>query len=357
MVFAAIDNAGNKGMWTKQIKARMTAHAKVLEKVLKSLEVKGRVVQIKDVNHPQRKVYMVKGLTPSVESTGGAWYTEGNLDKVLLMTVSDAIELFVAEKSWNKVESASLTNNSKRKTPHDGFDIKGKSKSVSIYEDQLRSISPEMKHKSKTRGALSVKYNPHHAGYQGYPTLADISNHLITSKLTAALPTTAVAQLLQTMIYDDRLFPMRRSIRGGETSDDEEGDTITMYRCFKTFPDVQKRCQALMRVSDKSASEARQALPRWMELEDIGRGGASEVPCLTCPAFDLCGDGGPVNVVTCPYFDEWYVQAAKADEEGGEPWAGGVDLIKRGEAKKVKRQRTLADAEIKVEPPKVLEIT
>ena len=356
MVFASIDNAGNKGMWTKQIKARMTAHAKVLEKVLKSLEIKGRVVQIKDVNHPQRKVYMVKGLTPSVESTGGAWYTEGNLDKVLLMTVSDAIELFVAEKSWNRIESASVAANNKRKTPHDGFDIKGKSKSVSIYEDQPRSISPELKHKSKAPRASSVKFSPHPAGYQGYPTLGDISNHLTTSKLTAVLPTTAVAQLLQTMIYDDRLFPMHRPIRGEEVPDDEASDMITMYRCFKTFPDVQKRCQALMRLSDKNASEARQARPRWLELEDIGRGGASEVPCLNCPTFDLCGDGGPVNVVTCPYFDEWYVQAAKADEEGGEPWPAGLDLIKRGEAKKVKRQKALADVDIKVEPPEVSEI-
>jgi len=91
---------------------------------------------------------------------------------------------------------------------------------------------------------------------------------------------------------------------------------VTMYRCFKRPADLFEQHQ-LDKRKLSSHENTRMAAHRQQELEDIGRGGSSEVPCMRCPVFDICGDGGPVNVVTCKYFDEWYVKLAEADMETG----------------------------------------
>ena len=309
---------------------------------------------MKSVKYPQRKMYIVSGLQPSEEATGGAWYTDGTLDVPLITIIGDKIEEYCSQKSWITItEDQRLTDstNNKRKTPHDGFDVKGKGKSkmARIDDDQPRSVSPELKHKSKPHKSHARKsYIPQDAGYCGYPTLSDITRHINASKITNSLfPQTAIAQLLEIMAYDDKLVKVSRPTRGDELPDEGQDDVVTMFRCFKppSARDKQKEL-AHMLVSDSSAT--RKAGRRQFELEEIGRGGTSEVPCLKCPAFELCGDGGPVNVKTCPYFDEWYVKAAKADIPD-DPWPGGEEFIKEGEAKKDRRLKSLPTVVVKVE--------
>jgi DNA-directed RNA polymerase III subunit RPC6 len=334
---------------------RLNAHAKVLERTLKTLESKGIIRAMKSVKHPQRKMFIVAGLQPSEEATGGAWYTDGSLDSDLITVIVDRIEDFVSQKSWRPVaeESQPLTDssNNKRKAPHDGFDEKGKGKSkmARIDDDQPRSVSPELKRKSKHHKFHAHKvWASQEAGYSGYPTLPDITRHINNSKITNSIfPQNAIGQLLEIMVYDERLFKVERSTRGDELPDEAEEDTITMFRCFKSpAARAEEQERARKYVSDSSA--VRKAARRQFELEEIGRGGTSEVPCLKCPAFELCGDGGPVNAVTCPYFDEWYVKAAKADAQV-DPWPGGEEFIKEGEAKKDRRTKSLPVIVVRVE--------
>jgi len=325
---------GSQGIWTKTIKARLQAHAKVLERVYKSLEGRGLIKPMKSVKNPGRKMFIVAGLQPSEEATGGAWFTEGSLDVGLLDTISRVVEHFVSTQSWREIEGQhppdepSSPANHKRKAPQDGFDShgKGKSKASRIDDARPRSVSPEMRpQKHKVRPSAPKSYEPFDAGHRGYPTLREITRHVLRTKVTATvLPENAISQLLEVMVYDDRLFKMHRPPHDDEVPDDHIAGTITMYRCFKTPTELTQRIQFERRKASDSMS-TRKAAYRQQELEDIGRGGSSEVPCMRCPVFDLCGDGGPVNVVTCQYFDEWYKHLSEADREAGHPWPNQDD--------------------------------
>ncbi|RMZ75429.1 hypothetical protein DV737_g5287, partial [Chaetothyriales sp. CBS 132003] len=342
MVYSVIDSAGTRGIWTKTIKNRLAAHAKVLERIYKTLEAKALIKPMKSVQYPQRKMYIISSLQPSEEATGGAWYTDGQLDSELMITVAAAIELRVSEKSWVEVarqEHATPAEpiNGKRKTPHDGFEAKGKAKAKAARLDDNRPPK-------KPGSSADKAYLPHEPGYPGYPTLHQITRMVASSGVTrgASIPVNAIKDLLEVMVYDDRLYKMQRPIQADETADEPGGgDTVTTYRSFKTPAAcrAQMRLEFLATTTEKPAQA--KAARRQLELEDIGRGGASEMPCLQCPAFDLCGDGGPVNVDTCVYFDEWFVKAAVADQLAGDAWENGEAFIKEGQAAKSRREAAL----------------
>jgi DNA-directed RNA polymerase III subunit RPC6 len=344
MAYASIDSAGTNGIWTKHLLKRVGFHAKVLERTLRSLETKGRIVSMAHVKHPQRKMFIVAGLQPSESATGGAWYTGKELDKPLIDLVTFAIEEFVSRRSWVEVadQPPPLTsgNSNKRKTPHDGFDVKGKgrAKVARIDDNQPRSESPEHIRKSKHIKRAPRSYVPQSPGFRGYPTLADITRHINTTKYAnsnSVFPQTAILELLNIMVYDDKLFTMTRPMRDDEIPDEGSEDTITMYRCFKS-PAERAKTVELAVLAESDNDTTRRANRRVFELEEIGRGGVSEIPCQRCPAFEICGDGGPVNVVSCPYYDEWYLKACKADEEV-DPWPSEKDFTLAGQAKKRKR--------------------
>jgi DNA-directed RNA polymerase III subunit RPC6 len=355
LVFACIDSSGTAGMWTKNIIRRLNAHSKVLDRTLKTLESKGIIRPMKNVKYPQRKMFIVAGLQPSEEATGGAWYTDGVLDVSLIHVIGDQIEEFVSQKSWKVIvdNSQPLTDgvNNKRKAPHDGFDSTGKEKPkiIRIDDNQPRSESSELKYKVKSHKVHSRKsYVPHDPGYLGYPTLSDITKHINTSKVTnSVFPQNSIAHLIDVMVYDDRLYAVERPTRGDEVPDEGKTDKVTMYRCFKT-PPAREKTSEMYHMCNSDSSSTRKAGRRQWELEEIGRGGTSEVPCMKCPTFDLCGDGGPVNVKTCPYFDEWYLKAAKADMPV-DPWPGVEEFIKDGELKKDRRLKALPAVVVKVE--------
>ena len=301
-------------------------------------------------------MFIVAGLQPSEEATGGAWYTDGELDIALLTVIGDTIEEFVSRRSWVSIveETQPLTTstNNKRKTPHDGFDVKGKGKAkiARIDDSQPRSESPEMKHKTPKhhKSHQRKSYVPQEPGFSGYPTLSDITHHINTSKVTTSVfPQNAILQLLEIMVYDDRLATVERAIRADELPDDGKDDTVTMYRCYAS-PAAREKSKEMAHGFGSESSATRKAARRQFELEELGRGGTSEVPCIKCPAFEMCGDGGPMNVRTCPYFDEWYVKAAKADM-GVDPWPGGEEFIKDGEMKKDRRLKSLPAVAVKVE--------
>lgn len=68
------------GIWTKTLKARTNIHQTNINKYLKSLEGKNLVKSVKSVKHPTRKIYMLEELQPSIELSGGPWYTDNELD-------------------------------------------------------------------------------------------------------------------------------------------------------------------------------------------------------------------------------------------------------------------------------------
>lgn len=80
LVYQVIKQAGNTGVWTRDMKVRTNLGQPQVSKILKTLEGRGLIKAVKNVNNPSRKLYMLAELEPSREITGGAWYTNQELD-------------------------------------------------------------------------------------------------------------------------------------------------------------------------------------------------------------------------------------------------------------------------------------
>lgn len=317
----------------------------MLEKTYHSLLQKGRIKKMTSVKYPNRKMFIVAGLQPSEDATGGAWFDDGKLDEQLINGVSIWVEKHISDRSWRVVKRPA--DDVAQKT-HIDVKGKGKSSSAQLDDEQPRSVSPEVsrkEHRSRPKPEPKT-YAAHLPGYKLYPTASDVTNAINNSDLTssARLPLTAVVQLLEVMVYDEKLYKIQRPpLRSDEPGRDPETDQVVMYRSYKTPEQLNENFAIFEKLNSASAT-TRKAARREIELEDIGRGGASEVPCLRCPAFDLCGDGGPVNVVTCPYFDEWYLRTARADRDEGQAWPESDEFLKAGERKKQHRLEALTRA-------------
>ena len=268
---------------------------------------------MKSVSHAQRKMWIAAELVPSEEATGGSWFSEGVLDQGLLTHVSNVIEIYVSDQSWQDVTLATSEDSrpeQKRKRPMDGFEEDGDDRSKLAKTVDGQNKVKAIKHQSPTKS-----YAPFEPGHKSYPVLSDITRRVGDMKVTATpLPQSAIAQLLQVMIYDNRLFILPRLARPTENPDDVLSNTINMYRSFIKPHEITERRRMQTRQMSTDV-KVRAAAYRHQEIEDLGLGGSSEVPCMKCPVFDICGDGGPVNAVTCKYYPEWYDKIAEADKE------------------------------------------
>ncbi|WFD32133.1 34-kDa subunit of RNA polymerase III (C) [Malassezia sp. CBS 17886] len=102
IIFNHIKEAKNEGIWTKVIKARTNLHQTIMTRCLKLLEQKQLVKSVKSVKFPTRKIYMLYDLTPSIELSGGPWYTDNELDTGFIHELSMACLRFIQAKTWPK---------------------------------------------------------------------------------------------------------------------------------------------------------------------------------------------------------------------------------------------------------------
>lgn len=95
-----IKGADNRGIWTKDLKTRTNLHQTVLNKILKSLETSKKLIKsVRNVKNPTRKVYMLAGLNPSTEITGGPWFSETELDVEFIDELCRVILRFISSRS------------------------------------------------------------------------------------------------------------------------------------------------------------------------------------------------------------------------------------------------------------------
>ncbi|KZT22961.1 hypothetical protein NEOLEDRAFT_1137326 [Neolentinus lepideus HHB14362 ss-1] len=105
MVLSHIQAAGNEGIWTKHIKAKTELHQTVLDRCLKSLVQKKIIKPEKSVKYPTRKMYMLAHLEPSVELTGGPWYTDNELDTEFIKLLCSACLRFIRDRTFPKTKT------------------------------------------------------------------------------------------------------------------------------------------------------------------------------------------------------------------------------------------------------------
>lgn len=140
IVFGHISASENKGIWTKQLKGKTDLHQTVLDRCLKSLTSKGLVKTVKSVQHATRKIYMLAHLEPSIELTGGPWYTDNELDVEFIRLLSAACLKYIKDcsfppkkklKSHNRNAMFSISSAPKYPSPKDVRDHIHKTKLTS----------------------------------------------------------------------------------------------------------------------------------------------------------------------------------------------------------------------------------
>lgn len=168
LVYSYIEASGREGIWSKTIKARTNLHQHVVSKCLKSLESQRYVKSVKSVKFPTRKIYMLYHLQPSIEVTGGPWFTEGELDVEFIDSLLTIIWRYIAENTFpNGIKSMNSGGNGDNKAQED------------------------------------VQYLPN---VKNYCTTQEILDFIAASQVANVdLSTANIRALCEVLVYDDRL--------------------------------------------------------------------------------------------------------------------------------------------------------
>lgn len=80
IIYHIIEEAGNRGIWVRDIRVQSNLAQAQLNKVLKNLESRKLVKSIKSVGAARKKIYMLFELEPDTAVTGGAFYSDQEVD-------------------------------------------------------------------------------------------------------------------------------------------------------------------------------------------------------------------------------------------------------------------------------------
>ena len=104
MVYSYVESAGREGIWTKTIRIRSGLHQHVVNRCLKALETRRITKSIKSVKFPTRKIVMLYHLQPSIEVTGGPWFTDTELDVEFVNLMLNVVWKYVARETFGTVD-------------------------------------------------------------------------------------------------------------------------------------------------------------------------------------------------------------------------------------------------------------
>ncbi|CDO68539.1 hypothetical protein BN946_scf184998.g36 [Trametes cinnabarina] len=135
-----------------------------LSQCLKSLTQKQLIKTVTDVRHATWKIYMLFNLEPSVELSGGPWYTDKELDTEFIRLLTNVCLKIIRDRSMAKA-------------------------------------------KNSDNGTVRQLYPVSHASY---PNAAQISNLLNKSRVTGTVFTVEhVEMLLQVLILNGKVEKVR----------------------------------------------------------------------------------------------------------------------------------------------------
>jgi len=80
IIYQIIEEAGTRGIWVRDIRTQSNLAQAQLNKVLKNLESRKLVKSIKSVGAAKKKIYMLYELEPDIAVTGGAFYSDQDVD-------------------------------------------------------------------------------------------------------------------------------------------------------------------------------------------------------------------------------------------------------------------------------------
>jgi DNA-directed RNA polymerase III subunit RPC6 len=263
-VYSLIDEAGDEGIWSKTIKARTNLHDTTFTQCIKHLSSKSMISEMKSVEHPTRKMYIKSSLSPSDRATGGPWYTDGELDEEFIEKAMGVLFHYISLGTFYRSKTA------KREAERSPRKVHRKMTPEQVKAIRNEALGPRGVEAGQVdeKTAKRIAYEsmlPMSAGFQGYPTLDELTLFVENSKaFEQILTANDIQTLLDIMCYDDKIEKVLA------------GTGITYKALRKSLLDEDERSSVL-----------------------------TEAPCGRCPVFDLCEEGGPVGPSTCEYFTEW----------------------------------------------------
>lgn len=280
MVYSLIDDSGGDGIWSQTLQRRLNMHDSVLKNALKQLQTKGLIAPFKNVEHPNKKMYIKASIRPSDRATGGPWYTDQNLDEAFIEDLQRVVFDFIKrQSSYHSTHGGGAARSQvPKKGIVKGTVDKGKKRDAGqLDEPPSKAVKTSVTATPKKDALLPLP-----AGYTGYPTVRDIARLLSTSGIThnTILSEVDVKKLIDVLVWDNLIEPVKVAGKVG-------------YRVARI---------------------AKQSIESWAGREDpTGREGGpeshmspfTEAPCGRCPVFDLCEEGGPVGPSNCEYFKTW----------------------------------------------------
>jgi len=102
LVYQVVESAGNRGIWTVDIRVQTNIPQATLTKIFKQLETRKLIKPIKAVTAKTKKLYMLYDLVPAKEITGGPWYTEGEFDHEFIAELRNFIIMCVRRMNHGK---------------------------------------------------------------------------------------------------------------------------------------------------------------------------------------------------------------------------------------------------------------
>ncbi|KAK4161851.1 DNA-directed RNA polymerase [Cladorrhinum sp. PSN259] len=318
LVYQAIDEAGNDGIWKRTIEYRVNITEAVLKACIKILESRGLITTMQSVEQPNKKMYIRADLRPSDRATGGPWFNQnGELDSDLIETLQSIVFEFIKDRSTYRQKALAPgsgaagasripKNGAVTATPSVIAGTKRPAKEMASDDVTPASTPIKPAPSAPTRVAAAPKKDvllPLPAGYKAYPTITEITEfiHNINITTNVTLGESNIKQLVDLLVYEGVVEPIKVGRRKG-------------YRVLR--PTKQDPVQ----LNDKLKSIAEAAAKGIPGISDRGAqprsNGLTEAPCSTCPVFSLCEEGGAVSPSGCVYFMEWLGLESKNTANG-----------------------------------------
>lgn len=257
-------------------------HDSVLKNAIKQLQTKGLIAPFKNVEHPNKKMYIKASIRPSDRATGGPWYTDQNFDEAFIEDLQRVVFDFIKRQStYHSTHGGATRTQAPKKGVLKGGIDKGKKRDAQEMEAGA-PVAKAVKISAASTPKKEPALLPLPAGYTAYPTVRDIARLLSSSGITnnTILSEVDVKKLVDVLVWDNLIEPIKVAGKIG-------------YRVSRI---------------------AKQSTESWAGREDpTGREGGpelylspyTEAPCGRCPVFDLCEEGGPVGPSNCEYFKRW----------------------------------------------------
>ncbi|TPX45421.1 hypothetical protein SeLEV6574_g03866 [Synchytrium endobioticum] len=351
VVYGIIKNKGNRGIWVRHIKEDSKLKEKVVLKCLDRLTNQMLIKSLTSVKHKTRKLYMLAEITPSVELTGGVFFTDQEFDSDMVESIALATYSHILRKTFHNglpnerfgsryegyataqtcLEFVKKSNLLKDGTELSIGDIL-RILSRLIYDDKIIKYRRDGKPNEPTASST----NPDDTGHPSKSIRKAPSKKNNTGAKTRNMTDDSDDGYGDAGGADDNsdmeasdaeLDNGVMNVIGADDDDDDSGgygvdvDTY-IYEAIRPsdYPEDND-----LKVGGLGPTSAHDRIPSYYfpieykvnqkekpTLKGSMWGGRwtpmTAVPCGTCPVASFCRDDGPVNPGNCTYMADWIAE-------------------------------------------------